>query len=210
MSLPPNSHSQDMLVQAPGTLVRRLQYGRLRIEVALWRRGAWPVLVVVALAVAAWLALVERPALQAQRLAAPQPQAGRSAAPAAGGDDAQRWQAFRAALPPRDGSAESVQRLIALTGQDLAWRQAEFVHSDDAPLGLTRLQIAVPVTGSYPALRQALVRALQDMPALAVDQVLFQRQTGGDTELQARVRFSLWMTREPSAPASAPRASTER
>jgi hypothetical protein len=208
MSLPPTS--QDVLVQPPGTLVRRVQRGRLRMEVLLWRLGAWPVLVAAALAVAAWLVVVERPALQVQRSAAPQPQAGRSAGAVAGEDDAQRWQAFRAALPPRDGSAEAVQRLIALTGQDLAWRQAEFVHSDDAPLGLTRLQIAVPVNGSYPALRQALVRALQDMPALAVDQVLFQRQTGGDTELQARVRFSLWMTREPSAAASAPGRSTER
>jgi len=203
----PHPHSPgDASLQPQRTAAKRLRHWRLGLEMALWRHGLWPVIALVAVGVAAWLVAVERPALQTQLTAMQAVAAGKPVPlPQAGDEDANRWQAFRAVLPPREASAEAVQRLVALTGQALAWRQAEFLHSDDAALGLTRLQISVPVTGSYPALRQALVRALQDMPALAVDQVLFQRQSSGDTELQARVRFSIWMVRE-AVPTATPGA----
>jgi len=201
MNLHPPS-SSDAGLQPQGGAAKRLQRFRLGLEMALWRHGLWPVLTLAAVGVATWLVAIEKPAVETQLTAAQAVAAGKPVSPQllAGDEDGARWQAFRGVLPPRAASAEAVQRLVALTGQALAWRQAEFLHSDDAALGLTRLQISVPVTGSYPALRQALVRALQDMPALAVDQVLFQRQSSGDTELQARVRFSIWMARE-AAPA---------
>jgi len=170
---------------------------RLACEIAWWRHGAWPVLMLALLSAAAWLHVVERADLQ-HRLAV----AGAVTPPVISAeeakrrrtlaDDVRRLAHFRAVLPSGDSAAEQVQHLVALTLADLAWKQAEFQHTEDKPMALQRLQISVPVAGTYPRLRAALDTALRDMPNLSIDQVLFQRQSAAESDLQARVRLSLW------------------
>ena len=113
--------------------------------------------------------------------------------------DSQRLEEFRAVLPPGNEATERVQQLVALTRQDLAWKQAEFANTEDKALALQRLQVSVPVTGAYPRLRAGLDAALREVPNLSIDQVLFQRQTAGESDLQARVRFSLWFSAAPGS-----------
>lgn len=178
---------------------------RLIGGVMLWRVGAWPVIVLVLLAVAGWLQFIERPDLERRIAAAAH---ARTAVPPSAADDrrqrtmaddSQRLADFRAVLPPGAEATERVQQLVALTQQDLAWKQAEFVNTEDKALALQRLQISVPVSGAYPRLRAGLDAALREVPNLSIDQVLFQRQTAGEVDLQARVRLSLWLAAPPAA-----------
>lgn len=177
---------------------------RLLAGIVLWRMGAWPLVTLLLLAAAGWLQFVERPELRGRlaaaaeaRVAAP-PSAAEDQRRRTMADDSQRLADFRAVLPPGAEATERVQQLVALTHQELAWKQAEFVHTEDKALALQRLQVSVPVTGAYPRLRAGLDAALREVPNLSIDQVLFQRQTTGESDLQARVRLSLWFSAVPA------------
>jgi hypothetical protein len=163
---------------------------RARMGLWLWRHGlAWPLcaLLLAAAALLAWDATRAGPVVAA--VVAPR----LPTAAAAGPDDAAALAAFRAALVPADEATATVRRLVTLTQPELAWQRAEFAQSDDAAPGVARLQITVPVSGEYRAVRTALQRALLEMPQLSLDQVRLQRDPGPAAPLEARLRFSLWL-----------------
>lgn len=170
---------------------------RLRLELAGWRHGAWPVMVLSMLVLAAWLNAVERPALrEANRLAQSPPVLLGADLQHRG--DVHRWAVFRAALPSQTDQSLLMQALVRRTKHELAWRQAEFQHTEDRALGLLRTQVTVPVAGAYPDLRQALDAALRDFPNLSIDQIQIQRPGSADTTVSARVRLSWWMALSPA------------
>ncbi len=186
----------DIFRAAPGSGLQHLHRLRLRVEVLLWRYGTWPCWVTVMALGIAWLWYVERPAQEAQLAILMRPidqPASVIEVDEGSEDDHQRLAAFRAVLPQRDTSTEQVRRLIDITHESLTWRQAEFMHSEDSPIGLVRVQISVPVAGTYPRLRDALDRALRELPTLAIDQIHCQRQSTSESTLQVRVRFSLFL-----------------
>lgn len=169
---------------------------RLHLEIWLWRHGAaWPIaaaLLAAAAALAAWAARPAPLAVVAARVAVAAP------APGSAADEARALAALRAVLVPAESSTASVRQLIALTQPALAWQRAEFAQSEEAAAGVQRLQITVPVSGDYAAVRKALQRALAQMPQLSLDAVRLQREPEGDAPVEARLRFSLWL-RAPGA-----------
>ena len=157
----------------------------------LWRHGlALPLAVALLLAAAALGWDAHRTAAVETAVVAPRLPA---LAAAGAADDATALAAFQTVLVPLDDSTAAVRRLVSLTQPELAWQRAEFQQSDDAAAGVVRLQITVPVTGEYAAMRHALQRALAEMPQLSLDQVRLQREQAGTTQLEARLRFSLWL-----------------
>jgi hypothetical protein len=106
--------------------------------------------------------------------------------------DEQSISAFRQVLSPSRESTRQVRRLVELTRPELAWQRAQFQQSEDAALGIVQIQITVPVSGEYRQMRKALDRALLEMPNLSLDQVTFRRQQANESQLEARLRFSLW------------------
>jgi hypothetical protein len=103
-------------------------------------------------------------------------------------------------LTPYGQSTEVVRGVVAATLQDLRWEQAEFQETRDQVLGTFRLQITVPVVGDYPRLRRGIEQALREAPGLSLDQVSFRRENERQTQLEARLKMSLWFTApEPGA-----------
>ncbi len=163
---------------------------RAHLGLWLWRHGlAWPLcaLLLVAAALLAWDAT--RAGAPAAAVVAPR----LPSVATAGAEDGQALAAFRQALVPADEATATVRRLVTLTQPELAWQRAEFAQSEDAAPGVARLQITVPVSGEYRAVRTALQRALLEMPQLSLDQVRLQREAGPAAVLEARLRFSLWL-----------------
>ncbi|MFO1274101.1 MAG: hypothetical protein U1F50_20925 [Rubrivivax sp.] len=166
---------------------------RAHAELALWRHGlAWPLVLGVLLAAA----LLAQAGLALERQAAAVPRGLAPAAPradaAAADPSAARESALRALLPPAEEATASVRRLVELTRPQLAWQRAEFQNTDDEGTRLLRVQITVPVNGRYAAMRAALDRSLLELPHLSLDQVLLHREKLDSTDLEARLRFSLW------------------
>jgi hypothetical protein len=73
--------------------------------------------------------------------------------------------------------------------------QFESAAKDQAGLG--RLVINLPVSGNYPAIRGFLAQALNQDPALALENLRLTREAMGETELMAELRFALYLGGRP-------------
>jgi hypothetical protein len=58
---------------------------------------------------------------------------------------------------------------------------------------IVRYEIVLPVTGTYPQIREFLKRSLAEIPVLSVDQITLKRQSRGDAAVQAELRLTLHM-----------------
>lgn len=169
-------------------------------ELLLWRHGWWGLLAATGLLAAAalWQWELRPTASRIERteaaLRAPRATPTEPAAPPGEKPDQERLAAFRNVLAPYEQSSEVVRGVIAATLQDLRWERAEFQQTRDQVLGTVRLQISVPVVGDYPRLRRGLERALHEAPGLSLDQVSFRRENERQTQLDARLKMSLWLT----------------
>lgn len=73
--------------------------------------------------------------------------------------------------------------------------QVEGADRDQA--GLSRLVIRLPVSGDYTAVRGFLAQALNQDPAVSLENVRFTREAMGETELEADLRFALYLGGRP-------------
>ena len=56
-----------------------------------------------------------------------------------------------------------------------------------------RYQIVLPVTGAYPRIRAWLADAMNAQPGLALEELSFSRNGVSDAQVQARVRWTLYL-----------------
>jgi type II secretion system (T2SS) protein M len=60
---------------------------------------------------------------------------------------------------------------------------------------IQRYEIVVPVSGSYPQIREFLRRSLAEIPVLSIDQLTLRRESRNDGSLQAELRMTLHMVK---------------
>ena len=75
----------------------------------------------------------------------------------------------------------------------LTLRQAEYRVSDERGLRLIQYQIIVPVTATYPQLKQFIAAVLTEAPIVSLDQLTLQRRKVGDTTVDAQLQFTLYL-----------------
>jgi Tfp pilus assembly protein PilO len=63
----------------------------------------------------------------------------------------------------------------------------------DGPIA--RYEIVLPVTGTYPQIRDFLRRALEEIPVLSVDQLSVKRESRNDATVQTELRMTLHMVK---------------
>lgn len=103
---------------------------------------------------------------------------------------------FHQALPAQFDATASIDRIYeAAAAEGLSLARGEYALQIDPETRLARYQILLPVRGSYPQLRRFLGSALAAVPALALDDVEFQRKDIAETQLEARVRMTLYLAR---------------
>jgi hypothetical protein len=61
---------------------------------------------------------------------------------------------------------------------------------------LERYEIVLPVSGSYPQIRDFLKRALAEIPVLSLDQMSLKRETRSEARVQAELRLTLHEVRK--------------
>jgi hypothetical protein len=109
---------------------------------------------------------------------------------------AQRLDAFHRSLPEQALATEAIDRIFAAAeAERLSLSRGEYALVIDPEPGLARYQILLPVRGTYPQLRRFLGAALDAVPALGLEDIDFQRKQIGETELEGRIRMTLYLSR---------------
>jgi Tfp pilus assembly protein PilO len=120
-------------------------------------------------------------------------QAGQQAVPqtAAG-----RREAFFRTLPAEAAVTAWIERIYqAAAAEDMSLARGEYTSAALADAPLTRYRIALPVQGDYERIRRFIDAAQAAVPGLGLDDISLQRQAIGDTQVEVRVRFSLYLAR---------------
>jgi Tfp pilus assembly protein PilO len=60
---------------------------------------------------------------------------------------------------------------------------------------IVRYEIVLPVTGSYPQIRDFLKRSLAEIPVLSIDQLTLKRESRNDGAVHAELRLTLHMVK---------------
>lgn len=109
---------------------------------------------------------------------------------------ARRLQDFRAGLPVQPAATQAIDRLYAAAEQEkLSLARGEYALVVEPEMALARYQILLPVRGAYPQLRRFLASALDAVPALGLEDLDLQRKQVSDTELEGRIRMTLYLSR---------------
>lgn len=172
----------------------------LRLQLALSALGpvfcAACVLVFVGGAALVWL-LPQR-ALQAERqqvalrLAAMPAQALARAAPVSANDNLLH---FYEALGEKRHAEQQVRTLFGLASKArLSLSQGEYKSAYERNALLHTYQVTLPVKGSYADVWQFSMMALRAIPFASLDEISFKRDTIGDTQVEARLRLTLYLS----------------
>ena len=172
----------------------RLQWEAQR----LWRTLGWPCAIGAACLALVAFAVQQGDALgtRQQQLAAQLTTAARQAAlpptPVTLDADADSLAAFHAYLPAHDSIPDQLKALLEVaqkSGVTLA--KADYKPQEDGNTAFLRYQITLPVKAEYAQLQTFIVDALQALPTLTLDSVLFKREQIEAGEIDARIQFIL-------------------
>lgn len=105
--------------------------------------------------------------------------------------------AFYALFPQQTKAAESLEKIYAAAeSKGVTLPRGEYALTVEPKTNLAQYRIVLPVVGSYEQVRGFIAQALQAVPTLALDDVEFQREKIGDTQLEAKINMTLYLARE--------------
>lgn len=103
---------------------------------------------------------------------------------------------FHESLPAQHDATVAIDRIYAAAAAEgLSLARGEYALEIDSETRLVRYQILLPVRGTYMQLRRFIGAALEAVPALSLEDIDFQRKQISETELDARVRLVLHLSR---------------
>jgi len=103
---------------------------------------------------------------------------------------------FHRQLPAQPAATATIDRIYAAArAENLSLARGEYSLGIDPKTRLARYRILLPVRAGYPQLRRFLHRLLAEVPALVLEDVEFKRKDIHETELEARIRMTLYLSR---------------
>jgi Tfp pilus assembly protein PilO len=126
------------------------------------------------------------------RIALSQPEAGDRSTE-------QQLRTFHEFFPPVSALPDWLERIYA-TGRaaGIAIELGEYRLMQEQGRQLVRYQMTLPLKGTYAQIRRFIAQVLEDVPALALDDIDLKRQAIHNTALEARVRLTLFLeSRQP-------------
>lgn len=193
---------------------------RLRWQGAQMLRGiglpGWVGLALALGCTLGFLGLIQPMQREAQRLEADndalsqRAAAQAAAAPEVTATPQQQLAAFEQRFAGERSIAPSLARLqAAAQRRGFTLDQAEFKLANEATEPLLRYTIGLPVKADYRALRRFSRDALRDLPGLALDEVSLRRSDPTSPQLEAQLRFVLFLAK-PTVSPTAGAVGTER
>ena len=101
---------------------------------------------------------------------------------------------FYGNLATRHEASAALRALFdAAAAESLSLERGEYRVVRDPSSRLVRYQIVLPVHGSYVAIRRFVVRAVNEVPGLALEQLDLRRETAASRTIDARVQLTLFL-----------------
>lgn len=169
---------------------------RLLLQLAVCRVDGLTVLALVTCLTAAGLHGLLRPTLERQVIALEQslkaPPVDRHRDEAA--SLMQRYHGFEDRLADRSKRGDLLEIVFGEAATaGLSLTQGDYSMVSEADGGYDKLQIVLPVKGSYQQVRTFAETLLAKLPALALDEISFQRETVKSTGIEARLQLTLYL-----------------
>jgi Tfp pilus assembly protein PilO len=103
-------------------------------------------------------------------------------------------QHFYSLLPAKAGAPEVLRVIFASAkAQSLTLDQGEYKVKVDKNGRLLAYEIGLPLRGNYVQIRKFIADVLEQIPALALDEIAIKREAIGDPRIEAAVRFTLFL-----------------
>lgn len=113
-----------------------------------------------------------------------------------GGTPPAQLEELRRNLPAQLDATGAIDRIYGLAQQEgISLSRGEYALGLDPNTRLARYQVLLPVRGSYPQVRRFLHGLQAELPALALEEVELQRKLIADSQLEGRVRMTLYLAR---------------
>lgn len=104
--------------------------------------------------------------------------------------------AYYGFFPPVRSAPQWLEKLVALAeSHGLSLDQGEYQAAPDKVGKLVRFQMTLPMKGEYPQIRRFLADLPGELPAVALEQVQFERDSIADPEVDTKVRLVLYLGR---------------
>jgi hypothetical protein len=121
------------------------------------------------------------------------------AAPGAPSANAGKLETFYSYLGRGEATTDWLAKLYAIgkaTGVELhSGSYRTLGAAEGKPGKIERYEIVLPVTGSYPQMRDFLKRALGEIPVLSLDQMALKRESRNDGAVQAELKMTLHLVK---------------
>lgn len=104
---------------------------------------------------------------------------------------------FYAFFPLSEALPDVMARIEAAAREhDLVLERGEYRFGREPEFRLARYQMTLPVRGSYSDVRGFVNDVLDTVPAIALEELVLKRETVDEPELEAEVRFLLYLGAE--------------
>lgn len=101
---------------------------------------------------------------------------------------------FYGAFPALDAAPDLLGKIYQAAGRHgLDLPHGEYRVKRERTGGLLRYQVILPVHGTYTQVRDFLAEVLKQIPFAALDHVSFERETIGQTRVEARISLTLYL-----------------
>jgi len=155
--------------------------------------GALGIAALVLLAGVALFRLIALAPLNAQSAQFAEPVTRQASAPEA--STAERVGAVYAFLKKDEQATDWLAKLHGIGAATGVQTKSATYRSQPTDGRILRYEIVLPVTGTYPQIRDFLRRSLDEIPVLSLDQVSLKRESRKDGTLHAELRMTLHMVK---------------
>jgi hypothetical protein len=167
---------------------------RARLAAARAGAGTCAAALLCVAGAAAWAWLIPQRAEQRLALARPLPAPGTLVVAAPPPSANENLALFQETLGEKQYAEQHVKALFGLAAKaGLSLQQGEYKTGYDKASRVATYQITLPVKGSYQAIWQFALGALRELPFAALDDIGFRRENIGDAQVEARLRFTLYL-----------------
>jgi hypothetical protein len=101
---------------------------------------------------------------------------------------------FYGFFPGRQQAPEVIKSIYsAARAESITLAQGEYKYSPGKAGGIGIYQVNLPVRGTYIQIRKFIVKVLNSVPSAALEDVSFRREEIGRADIEAKIRFSIYL-----------------